>query len=138
MASKALPWVLGLIGAIAGGIVGFYGFGWFYRYGFYAMILPGALLGAGCGLLAGTRSHLRGALCAAAALALSLYTEWAFFPFIADGSFGYFLRHIPDLRPVSLLMIALGTFAGFYFGRDALRGVRNGWKSGRGPGGIGD
>jgi hypothetical protein len=138
MASRAVSWILGLIGAVGGGVVGFYGFAWFARHGFYAMILPGGLLGAGCGALAGTKSQLRGILCAAAALALSVYSEWAIFPFVADDSFGYFLRHVQDLSPVKLLMMALGTFAAYYFGRDSLRGA--GWdrKPPRGAGGVPD
>ena len=44
--------LLGLVGAIAGGVLGFYTFGWLSRQGFYGLIIPGAFLGLGCSLLA--------------------------------------------------------------------------------------
>ena len=47
--------VLGLVGAIVGGVLGFYTFGWLLSYGFYGLMIPGAFLGLGCSLL-GTAS----------------------------------------------------------------------------------
>jgi hypothetical protein len=35
-------------------------------------------------------------------------------PFVADGSFGYFVRHVADLRGLTLLMTALGGGIAFY------------------------
>ena len=43
--------VLGLVGAIAGGVLGFYTFRWLLGQGFYGLIIPGAFLGLGCSLL---------------------------------------------------------------------------------------
>ncbi len=110
---------LGLVGALAGGVLGYYTFQWIYYHGFYGMMIPGALLGLGCGLVSQHSSHFRGLICAAAALGLGLYTEWSFFPFVADKSFTYFLKHVPDLSPVSLVMIAAGAFFAFWLGKDA-------------------
>jgi hypothetical protein len=111
--------VLGLLGAIVGGVLGYYTFSWIFDHGFYGMMIPGAFLGLGCGLLARHPSQLRGALCGVAALALGLYTEWRFFPFRDDQSLAYFLRHVPDLSPVTLVMIAAGAFFAYWLGRDA-------------------
>ena len=55
-----------------------------------------------------------GVVAAFAALLLGLYTEWKFAPFKADDSLGYFLLHIHKLKPLTLLMIALGCFVGFW------------------------
>ena len=59
-------------------------FQWIYDHGFYGMMIPGALLGLGCGLLAQHASQIRGVLCALAGLGLGLFTEWRFRPFMAD------------------------------------------------------
>jgi hypothetical protein len=42
--------MLVLIGAVAGGLVGYFGFLWIARQGFYALVLPGGLLGVGASL----------------------------------------------------------------------------------------
>lgn len=115
----------GLVGALVGGSLGFLAFRWAYSQGFYAMILPGALLGLGCGLLAQHRSIPRGIVCGVAALLLGLYTEWQYFE--SDDSFLYMLTHVYRLRPLTLGMIGLGTAFAFWFGKDA--GFRRGPKA---------
>src|ERR1700746_2246238 len=92
--------VLGLIGAVIGGALGYYIFMWIASQGFYGLMIPGALLGLGCSFLTQTRSHVLGLICAVAASALGLYSEWKFSPFVADNSFGYFLRHVTELLPL--------------------------------------
>ena len=42
--------LLTLCGAVAGGILGYFAFGWLLGQGFYALMLPGGLLGLGAGL----------------------------------------------------------------------------------------
>jgi hypothetical protein len=61
-------------GAVLGGVLGFFGFGWFLAHGYYAMVLPGGLLGLGAGI-GKNRSMLLAVVCGAAALALGFYTE---------------------------------------------------------------
>src|SRR5690242_13513243 len=100
--------LLGLIGAVVGGVLGYYTFRWIYHQGFYGMMIPGALVGLGCGLLAQHVSPIRGVVCALAALALGLFTEWSFFPFADDRSPAFFLKNIAALSPVTLGMIAAG------------------------------
>jgi hypothetical protein len=111
--------VLGLIGAVIGGALGYYIFDWLTFYHFYGMMIPGALLGLGCGLLAQHPSRLRGLICALAALCLGVYAEWRLSPFIADRSFKYFLTNITSVNPVSLAMIAAGAFFAYWLGKDA-------------------
>ena len=62
----------------------------------------------GFGLLSRDRSTVYGIVCAILAVGLGLFTECKFFPFIKDDSFNYFVTHIHELTPVTLIMIALG------------------------------
>jgi len=102
--------ILGLIGAAVGGVLGYYTFQWIFYHGFYGMMIPGAFVGLGCGLLAQHPSQVRGAICGLAALGVGLFTEWNFFPFRDDKSPAYFLKNVTALSPVTLAMIAAGAF----------------------------
>jgi hypothetical protein len=116
---QVTSWILGLIGAAIGGVLGYYIFMWIVDQGFYGLMIPGALLGLGCSLLSQHRSHGRGVICAAAACLLGLYSEWKFAPFRADGGFGYFVTHVAELKPITQGMIVLGAFFAYWLGRDA-------------------
>jgi hypothetical protein len=109
--------LLGLVGAIVGGAVGFYIFGWLYDHSFYGMMIPGALLGLGCSLLAQHPSTIRGIFCALGALGLSLFTEWRFFQ--SGVSFTDFLGRVKGLGAVTFLMMGIGTFIAYWVGKDA-------------------
>lgn len=104
---------LGLVGAAVGGVVGYFAFFWIARQGFYAIILPPALLGLCAGLGARRRSALLASISAVAGLALGLFIEWRFAPFVVDGSLRYFVTHLHTLRPLTMLMIALGTILSY-------------------------
>jgi hypothetical protein len=106
---------LGLLGAVVGGIVGYFLFIWIVRQGFYALMLPGAFLGWGAGLCARIRSVPLAIICTAAGLVLGIVAEWRSRPFIVDDSFTYFIAHLHDLRPFTLLMIALGAYFSYRF-----------------------
>ena len=105
--------LIALGGACLGGAIGFLGFSWLLSQGFYALILPGGLLGLGAGIVP-TRSVLVAALCGLGATALGVLTEFHFRPFVADESLSYFLSHLVQLSPVTLLMIGVGGAIGFY------------------------
>ncbi len=123
--SPVVDVLMGLAGAAAGGGAGYFVFGWLTAQGFYAVALPGVLLGLGAGMLRQRQSLAFSIGCGVAALGLSIFAEWKHFPFIADDSLGYFLRHLLDLKPVTLIMIALGGFAGFWFSRRPTRRTAN-------------
>lgn len=112
---------LGLLGAALGGCLGYYAFFWIVRQGFYALILPPGLLGLTAGVFARRRSMPLAILCSVAGLALGLFTEWRFAPFKADESLPYFLLHVHLLKPVTLIMLALGAFFSYRLalGRDS-------------------
>ena len=119
MINRVMSTTLGVIGGIVGGVFGYVLFFWIVRQGFYALVLPGASIGLGCGLLARHRSTIRGVACAIAALVLGLYTEWVFAPFGVDDQFGYLVAHFYLLRPITLIMIGPGTALAYYLGKDA-------------------
>ena len=123
--NPAIDVLRGLIGAAVGGAVGYFVFGWLVSQGFYAVALPGVLLGVGAGLLRQRQSLAFSIVCAITAVVLGILAEWKHFPYAADESLGYFLEHLQDLRPISLIMIALGGFAGFWFSRRPARQVPN-------------
>src|SRR5438552_16141252 len=106
--------LLGLLGALAGGTLGYFAFFWVLHQGFYALILPGGLVGLGGGLLVRDKSVLRAALCGLIALGLGLFTEWRCEPFIADQTPAYFAAHLHQLRPITLLMVAAGGALGYW------------------------
>ena len=109
--------VRGVIGAVVGGVLGFMGFGLLLKLGLYGMVVPGAMVGWACGAQSGGRSVPLGIVSAMMAAATCLYTEWYFFPWVADESFTYFLSHLHDLQLRTILSMAAGIFAGFWFGK---------------------
>jgi hypothetical protein len=69
--------LLALVGAIAGGALGYWAFFWIVEQGFYALVLPGGLLGLGAGIVK-NRSWLIAVVCGLAAIGLGMYTEWRY------------------------------------------------------------
>src|SRR2546430_8818405 len=105
--------VLALCGAVAGGVVGYFAFFWVLEQGFYALALPGALLGAGAGLVR-NRSVLVAVACGLLALALGVFAEYRF-AFAKDESLAFFLsHHLSSLSAFTLVMIAVGGAIGFW------------------------
>jgi len=103
--------VLLFVGAAVGGFIGYMGVDWMAHHGFYAMVLPGGLLGIGAAI-GKAKSILPAILCGIAAIALGLFTEWRIFN--GDDSLAFFVKHIFNLGTVTLLMIAAGAALGFW------------------------
>jgi hypothetical protein len=101
------------VGAAAGGAAGYGLYRLALQSGFYAIVLPGAMLGIGASL-ARNRSVLIAVLCGVLALGLGLFTEWNFHPFVRDERIDYFITHIHQLPPITLGLIGLGGFVGFW------------------------
>jgi len=117
MAKALVSHLLSMFGAALGGVAGFLLFRWLLSQNLYGMIIPGALLGLGCQLLSLEGSKVRGGVCALGAVALGIYTEWSFFPFLADDGFLYFLAHLGELKPITQIMLAAGGLLSYLLGR---------------------
>lgn len=115
--SKSVDWLFGLGGAACGVVAGYFGFFLLARLGFYGLVLPGALLGIGCGALSGGKSNSLGAVCGLLGIVAGIFTEWRFAPFIKDPGFAYFVTHLHDLGSITLISIVGGGLFGGWFGR---------------------
>jgi hypothetical protein len=104
---------LGLLGAVIGGCLGYFAFGWLIKQGFYALIVPPALMGFAAGQSARERSKPLAVICAVAGFGLGLFLEWKFFPFVVDPSLSYFLTHLHQLRPLTWVMLAIGALVSY-------------------------
>jgi hypothetical protein len=100
-------------GAALGGTLGFFAFSWLADQGFYGLVVPGGLLGLGAAF-GRARSAPLAVACGISALLLGFYSEWKVFPFARDGSLGYFVTHIHQLKPLTFFMAGLGAFLGFW------------------------
>lgn len=114
---------LGATGGFLGGCLGFFLFSLMAKQGFYAIALPGALIGLGCGCLSGRKSLFLGILCAVLGLLVGIATEWRFAPFAEDEGFCFFLLHLHKLSRVTQILISLGALLAFWFGRGRGGGV---------------
>ena len=108
--------VRAILGGAVGAIVGYAIYAWLVGQGFYAMSIPGAALGLGCGLTTRRRSLPTGLACGVLAVLLGLFSEWRSFPFVKDDSLSYFISHAAELKPVTWIMIAAGGIFAAYFG----------------------
>lgn len=124
----------GVAGGLAGGVAGYVLFFLIARQGFYAIALPGALIGLGCGLLSGRKSIVLGVACALAALILGVVIEWRFAPFIVDKSLMFFLKQLHKLRVATHVLLGIGAVMAFWFGVGREGGV---WFMRRGGCGTG-
>jgi hypothetical protein len=103
MASSASrpAYVLGVIGALLGGVAGYYIFFWIVRQGFYAVIIPSAVMGLVGGYAIRGRSVPFAMICGFAGLTLALFTEWRFAPFMKDPSLPTERHHVDHDRDQS-------------------------------------
>ncbi|MCY2966999.1 MAG: hypothetical protein NT069_25755 [Planctomycetota bacterium] len=99
--------------AVLGGCLGYLAFFWLVGQGLYGLVLPGGALGMMAGIPR-NQSKVAAIACGLLALLLGLFTEWRFAPMKVDDGFGYFLTQVHRLKPVTLLMIAVGGAIGFW------------------------
>lgn len=119
---QAVDALASLVGAALGGYAGYRIFVWLLNHGLYGLVIPGALLGLGCGLFSRYPSRVRGIVCAVAAVATGLLSEWCERAFQADPSLSFFLTHLNhlDALPWTLGMIVLGALMAYWWGGDAI------------------
>ena len=105
-----------ILGGAVGAIVGYAIYAWLVGQGFYALAIPGAALGLGCGLTTRRNSLPTGLACGVLGVLLGLLSEWRSFPFVKDDSLRYFISHAAELKPVTWIMISAGGIFAAYFG----------------------
>jgi hypothetical protein len=121
MLSKRTARIAGVVGAFVGAAIGYWGVGVLAKQGFHAIVLPAGLPGIVAGVISRERSVAWGVVYAIIGVAAALFTEWRYRPFIADGSFDYFVRHIGDLKPMVLVIIVVGAIIGGMFSLSVAR-----------------
>ena len=120
--SPAMSLSYGIAAAAVGGAIGHFAFVWIVGWGFYAPMLPGALLGLGFsfGYRQGTTA---GAICCAiTAVGLGLFSVGRVI--IHGGGLLYFLIHPHELTPVTLIMIGLGGLCAYWIVGSSRHAVR--------------
>lgn len=111
MKSNVLPVLAGaLIGAVAGIAV----FTWLvHSFGAYGFAIPGVATGLGASVK--TEVPKWSAIVSGfIGLFAGVFATWKEAPFVADGSFGYFLTHLHDLPSYQMLLLALGAAIAFW------------------------
>ena len=105
--------LLVLAGAVIGGLIGHFAFLRLTHHGYYALVLPGGLTGLGAGVFK-SRSVVISICCGILALGFGIFSEWRYAPFLDDNSLSYFLIHLNQLAPTTLLMVGLGGVIGLW------------------------
>lgn len=98
-------------GALVGAVLGYFAYGWLLRQGFYALALPGGMLGLGASF-GKSRSLVVPVVCGLGGLAAGILTEWSHH--FSKESLLTFLQHLPDLQPFTLLLMAIGALLAFW------------------------
>ncbi len=114
--------VPGLIGSILGGLLGYFAVDWLRQQGFYTIVLPGALAGLGCGVFSWTHSRIRGVIVAVEAAAFGLVSEWLLMYGPREKTLDNFLGFLGQFNKEPLItpiMLGIGVFLGFWWGREA-------------------
>jgi hypothetical protein len=106
--------ILAVVGAIAGGILGFFAVGWLARQGLYSVLLPGAFVGIGSLLGKGCRGAAIPFLLGLLGVIAVYLAEWHYFPFVRDGSLGFFVKHLSSLKPFTHLLAVAGGLIAFW------------------------
>ena len=117
--SYLIALIRGCVGAIIGGVVGYALFQWILRQGFRAEAIPGALVGAGFGLLSGKRSWILGLVAGILGSMWGIVVEWRFFPFADDESFAYFIANLHQKPQIVLIALGVGSLVAFWLGLGA-------------------
>jgi uncharacterized membrane protein len=98
-------------------VAGFYLYCWIVTKGLVGGMIPGALLGLGCSLLARHQSYARGVVCGIAGLVLGFFADW--YTNLTTKTFWEYLHDLKSVNQVYILMILLGAAIAFWIGKDA-------------------
>ena len=115
--SAALPYVLGIVGAVVGALIGGVLFHLALRWGIYMLALPGAVIGLTSGSLSKIRSIPLAVFCACLAACLAIYLQWRYFDFPnGEDTILYLLQNALNLPFQTQLMFVIGVLFAFWFG----------------------
>jgi hypothetical protein len=123
MSRNALVITLGVLGGVAGHLLFFV----LAARGLYGLAIPGGCVGLFAGIVKG-RSVRVALLCGVLAFLAGVVTQWRFAGWLDEGWIRS-LHHFPALPPMTVLLLALGTFAGFWVPFRRLERSRRGLKS---------
>ena len=119
--AKEIP--LGVFGALLGAVVSFFLFQFLTRRGLSFLVLPGALVGLGCGFAARSRSFALAIIAVAIAIPTAIACEWKTDRYLCDdgetlmGMVEYTSRMV-ELRGWKLpVFVGLNGLIAFWFGR---------------------
>ena len=119
--SKQIP--LGILGAVLGAVVGFFLFQFLTQQGLYLIVLPGALVGLGCGFAAGSRSFVFAIIAVVVAIPATIVCEWKTDAYLCDDGktlmgIGEYVSRMVELRGWQLpVFVGLNGVIAFWLGR---------------------
>jgi len=113
----AVSWLLGLLGAILGGLAGYFAFMLAKDEGFYAPVLAGGLVGVGCGMLSRHHSILRCVLCGIAGILLGYYCDFRITLMPHYDSFAAYLAALSKHGAFTNIRVILGGLVAYWFGQ---------------------
>ena len=106
---------LGIVGGIVGGAIGLYACKWLHGQGYYAIVLPGALVGLGFGYAARHCSVAFGIVSALIGFIAGLATEWTVI-YGGKPSLTEFLQNLKSDSPVTWILLGVGVALAYSFG----------------------
>lgn len=121
MRDRVLEFVPGLLAGIAGGVGGYFLVAYLLTSsGFWLPVLPGAFAGLACGQLSPVISRRRGVVLALFVVGLVIFTQWKLWvpAFEFDGSLLDYAKHIPQLPPITLIVMAINVVIAYWWGRE--------------------
>jgi len=107
---------LSLIGAVAGGILGYFIFIWLTRnYGALGFAIPGVAASIGGASAGRCPSIFIAIACGIIGLLAGLFSAWKVVARVGDGSFSDFVLQAHQLSTLPLVLIVLGGLIAFWF-----------------------
>jgi hypothetical protein len=115
--SSLWPAILrGIAGGASGGALGYFVFDWALTQGYYALVLPGSLVGLGCGLASGRKVLALGILSAVGAFAVGVLADWNSLANPSPTILGHLATLLQSNRQMAALLILVSVALSFYFG----------------------
>lgn len=115
--SSPMPFLLGIVGAAVGAILGGFLFQLALTQGIYMLALPGAIIGLACGYASRIRSVPLAAICGCIAACLGVYLQWKHFDFVdGEDTILYLIQNAHRLPVSTLFMYVLGVVFAAWFG----------------------